>query len=164
MQHTRLDLVGLDLLDLVLEHVHRALLGRLDDDQNLLDVLVRDLAEQVVQRRLGLGKLGLALAMAALLRGFLRFLQRLDDVEPVASVGHHVDARDLHRHRGQRFLEAVAPVVGDVAHAPERAASDDERADLELAVLHEDVRHRASTFDLARLDDGAAGVTAEVGL
>lgn len=164
LEHTDLDLGGADLLALVLEHVERALLGGLDDDADLLDVGVGHLREHAVERDLGLGQFGLALAVAALLGGFHRLLQRVHDVELIAGVGHLVDAGDLHRHRGRGLADALAAVVGDVADATEAAAGDDVVTDLELALLDEDVGDGAAALFGAGLDDRAAGGAAEVGL
>jgi hypothetical protein len=47
---------------------------------------------------------------------------------------------------GVDFLDAIAAIVGDVADATERATRDDEVADLELALLDEQVRDGAAAL------------------
>src|SRR5690606_29861852 len=72
--------------------------------------------------------------------------------------------RDLHGRGREDALEALPAVVGDVADAAEAAADDDEVAELQLAVLHDDVGDWAPALFHACFEDGAAGLAAEVGL
>jgi hypothetical protein len=98
--HADLDLGRLagDLLDLVLEHIDRALHVGLEHDEDLLDILVGHLVEHAVQRGLGLGELLLTLAVATLLGGRPRpgaATARNRTCRPRRAADQ---ARDLHRH------------------------------------------------------------------
>jgi hypothetical protein len=66
---------------------------------------------------------------------------------------------------GVGLLELLPAVVGDVADAPEGAPAHHEVAQLQAAVLDQDVGHIAAALFGTRLDDRAAGPgPVEVGL
>jgi hypothetical protein len=148
VQHADLDLGGLDLLDSLLSTSTVPCSAALRTTRISLTSLSSCIcvnSESSVT--LGCASCGLALALATLLGRLLRLLERVDDVELVARVGHLVDARDLHGHGRVGLLDAAFPRSSVMSRTrPNAAPHDDEVADLELALLDEHVRDRAAAL------------------
>ncbi len=94
----------------VLEHIHRALHVRLQNDAQFLDRALLNRVVQILQRHLApLGDLALAIRHLAIVRdvpGFIRIIQR---VELVARARHRIQADDLHRRRRARASQSACP-------------------------------------------------------
>ena len=99
-----------------------------------------------------------------MLRGVLRLLKAVDDVEAITGVRKLIQTRNLHRTRRHHVLHPLAAIVGDVADASERTPRNDELANGKLPVLHEQIGDGATSRLDARLDDRAASRATEIGL
>ena len=162
------DFVVGDLFKRRLDRFDRAHDVRLDDEVEVLHLARLDLAEEIFERDLRDGGVGLALFL------FLALLHKLagkalvgDGVEVRAGLGHFAKTRDLHRHAGAGGRELLTLVAHHRAHAADGRAGDDDVALMERTVLDEERCDGAAALVEARLDHsagrGAVGVRLELG-
>ena len=165
MDDAHANLVVGDLFKRRLDRFDRAHDVRFDDDVEILHLAGLDLAEEILERDLGDGRVGLALFL---------FLARLDKlagkalvgngVEVGAGLGHFAKARDLDRDAGTGGGELLALVAHHRAHTAHGCTGDDDIALMERTVLDQQRRDRAAALVKARLDHSAGGGAVGVGL
>ena len=165
MNHLDLDLVVAQALKRLLDGLDGALHVGLDDDVQLLDLPLRNLVEQIVQRGLALrlDQRGARL-VAALLGDLAAQAVVVHGGENVARLGHVVKADYLHRVGRARFLHAFALVVYHGADTAIGHAGDDGIAHAQRAVLDQHVGDGAAALVQTRLDDDAARLAVRVRL
>ena len=157
-----------DLFKRRLDRFDRAHDVRLDDEVEVLHLARLDLAEEIFERDLRDGGVGLALFL------FLALLHELagkalvgDGIEVRAGLGHFAKTRDLHRHAGAGGRELLTLVAHHRAHAADGRTGDDDVALMERTVLDEERCDGAAALVKARLDHstgrGAVGVRLELG-
>src|SRR6056297_1290693 len=155
-----------DLLQRLDDRLGRALNVRLHQHRQLGHVLVGlRLRQQLVQRRAGARGRLLLLRLALTIVGDLaRLGLAVDDVQHVAGLGRALQAQHLDRRRGAGLVDPLALVVDQRAHPAPLLADDEDVAALQRAPLHQHRRHRAAARVQLRLDHGALGGAAGVGL
>ena len=112
----------------------------------------------------GGGGLGVALPAAPEVGDLAGPGLAFDDTEIVARRRRSGEAQDLNRHRGAGFVDDLALVAGQGAHAPPFAAGDEDVADLQRTPLHQGGGHGAAALLHLRLDDHALGAALGIGL
>ncbi len=156
------DLGVLDLGDLALGRLDRALHVGLDDQAELLDGALLHRREQILEadglaaprEHLGAQPLG------ALLRDLAGDAVVLDHAAELAGRRRLVEAEDLDRQPRPGVLDALAVVIVQRLDLAPGVAGDDRVADAQRAPLHQHRGDRAAADVQARLDDDAAGVGA----
>ena len=88
----------------------------------------------------------------------------VDDGEAVAGLRRALQAEHLDRHGGRRFLDLLAAVVDQRAHAAPLVAGDDDVAGHQRAGLHQHGGDRAAALVELGLDDDAFGGAVRIGL
>ena len=156
MDHLDPHLVIGQLLQGCLHSLHAALNIGLDDDGQLLDLALGDLAEQAVERHLVV-----CLELFFLCR-MLSLLYQLscqplirNRIEDIPGAGHFCQTGDLHRHRGACALDYLAPEVGHDPDSAHSSACNDHVPGMQGTVLHQQGSDGASALVQSALDDGA---------
>ena len=159
------DFGGGELFKRLLDGFGGALNVGLDDEGQLLDLALLDLAEEVFE-----GDLLVGLELLFLLLGAALFDQLagealvLDGVEDVARCGDLGHAGDLDRDGGAGFGDNLPAVVAHLTDAADRGAGDDDVAGAEGAVLDKEGGDRTAAPVEAGFDDGALAQAVGVGL
>ena len=168
--HTAVDdadadfLVG-DLLQGGLHGFHAALHVGLDDQVQVLHLTGLDLAEQILQRDLGDGSVGLGLLLfLALLHQLTSQLFIADGVKHSTGGGSFAKTGDLHGNAGAGLGKTGALVADHGTDTTHGSAGDDDVALLQRTVLHQQRCHRAATLIKASLDNSTLCHAVGVGL
>ena len=157
------DFLVRDLFERGLDRLGRALNVGLDDQVERLHLAGLDLAEQILQADL-LRRAGTAVLLdTALLGELARHALVRNGVKDVAGAGHFVQAGDLNR-RGRACLgDALSLVVDHRTHAAHAGAGDNNVAEMQRTVLHQNRHDRAAALVKTRLDDRALGGAVGIG-
>ena len=163
MEHADLDEIVREVVQRRIDRLHAALHVRLHHHREFDDVRLK-VAEHRVEVRRGERRALLGRLLLTVLRNLAGTLLVLDHGKLVARHRHAAEAQDLDRHRGAGFLDLLALVVDQRAHAAALGADHESVAPLERAARDEHGRNRAAALVELRLDHRRVGRTVGVGL
>ena len=158
------DLVGAELVESGDDGLHRALHVALDEQRELLGPGRLQLGHHLLERA---ALTGHGQALAPLAQAVIGDLAGaglvLDHGELIAGLGRGIEAQHLDRHRGAGFLDLLAEIVDQRAHAAIGRACHDEIAEMQRAALDERGADGAAAALELGLDDDAFGGAVGIG-